>query len=248
MRRIVVFLTMIALMSACVKPEDPNEPTVTVGLKLSVLGDSFSSFAGTLDPDTNDPFETYPEIGVTEAAQMWWHKVATEMEWVLDKNNSFSGALVSNFDGFNEGSYYGPNSFIRRMGNLGNPDVIMVFGATNDIYKRAPLGDFIYDAWTDDCLETFRPALAYLFDNLQRQYPNAAIYFLLDMELCISDTTIDPDERQAYIESIHHISNHYNVRCIDIYGIRKSSWHPNVEGHADIARQVVEALTLDFNV
>lgn len=243
MKRLIPILAMALLMVAC-NPNNPDEPT---DIHFSILGDSFSSYEGTVDPDTNDIWP-YEHVGMTSPEQMWWHKVATEMEWVMDKNNSFSGSLVSNFDDFNGGDYYGPNSFIRRMDNLGNPDVILVFGATNDIYKRAPLGDFVYDDWTDEHLHSFRPALAYLFENLKQLYPDAELYFLLDMDLCLSDTSIDPDVRQDYIESIHRISNHYNVRCIDIYDIHKSWWHPDAEGQEGIARQVIEALQLDFNV
>ncbi len=243
MKRLIPLLAIALLMAAC----NPSDPTETSDIHFSVLGDSFSSFTGTVDPDTNDVWP-YEHVGMTSAEQMWWHKVATEMEWVMDKNNSFSGALVSNFDDFNGGTYYGPQSFIRRMDHLGTPDVIFVFGATNDIYQRAPLGDFVYEAWTDDQLKTFRPALAYVFDHLKRQHPNAEIYFLLDMDLCLSDVTIDPDTRQAYIESIHRISSRYNVNCIDIYDIHKASWHPDAQGQDDIARQVIEALMMDFNV
>ncbi len=241
MKRLLPLLALAIIMSACVKPEKPTE------IKFSVLGDSFSSLVGTVDPETNDVWP-YENIGVTTAEQMWWHQVANEMEWVLDKNNSFSGSLVSNFDDFDGGEHYGPNSFIRRMDQLGDPDVILVFGGTNDIYKRAPLGDFVYANWTDEQLLSYRPAMAYLLDGLKRSYPKATVYFLVDMELCISDTSIDPEIRENYLESMHRIANHYNVNCIDIYGIHKDWWHPDAEGQDDIARQVIEALQLDFNV
>jgi len=241
MKRLLPLLAMAILMSACVKPDEPNESTVT---KFSVLGDSFSSLEGTVDPETNDVWH-YENVGVTDPEQMWWYKVAAEMEWTLDKNNSFSGSLICNLDASN---YYGPHSFIRRMDNLGNPDVIFIFGGTNDIYNRAQLGEFVYADWTEEQLCTFRPAMAYLLDNLKRLYPKAELYFLVDMELCINDTTIEPETRQAYLDSMHRIANHYNVSYIDIYDIHKAWWHPDEEGQDDIARQVIEALELDFNV
>ena len=237
---------MTVIMSSCVKPVDPIEDSPTI--RFSVLGNSFSALEGTVDPETNDVWTSYPLVGVTEPEQMWWHKVATRMGWNLDKNNSFSGSLVCNFDDFNGGGYYAPHSYIRRMDNLGNPDVIFVFGGTNDIYQRAPLGDYVYSGWTDEQLCTYRPAMAYILDNLKRQHPQAKIYFLVDMELCINDVTLDEGIRQAYIESMHRIASHYNVDCIDIFGIHKSYWHPDVEGQKDIARQVLEVLEADFNV
>lgn len=241
MKRLLPILAMAVMLSACVKSEEPTQ------ISFSVLGDSFSSLDGTVDPETNDVWH-YENINVTSAEQMWLHKVATEMEWKLDKNNSFSGSLVCNHFDFDGGDYYEPNSFIRRMNNLGNPDVILVFGATNDIYNRAALGDYVYANWTEEQLCSFRPAMAYMFDYLKRTYPKAEVYFLLDMELCINDTTIDDNTRQAYLESVHHITSYYNVGCINIYGIQKEWWHPNADGQETIARQVIEALEIDFNV
>ena len=89
--------------------------------------------------------------------------------------------------------------------------------------------------------------MAYLLDNLKRRYPKAKIYVMVDMELCIDDTDIDDATRQAYIESMHRIANHYQVNVIDIYGIQKSWWHPNAQGQATIARQVVEAVLNRIN-
>ena len=244
MKKLLPILALAVLMSACVDPNNPSDPSTK---KFSVLGDSFSSLEGTVDPETNDVWQ-YANIGVTSAEQMWWYKVANEMRWALDKNNSFSGALISNFQDFNGGDYYAPYSFIRRMDYLGNPDVILIFGGTNDIYQRAPLGDYVYANWTADQLCEYRPAMAYLLDNLKRLYPRAKLYFLVDMELCINDDTIDEATRRAYIESMHLIASHYNVTCIDIYGINKTYWHPNAQGQKDIARQVIEALEVDFNV
>lgn len=240
MKRLLPLLALAVLMSACVKtPETPS---------FSILGDSFSAFEGYVEPDSNDVYQHYLDIGVTGAEQMWWSQVADSTGWQLERNNSYSGALVCNFSDFNTGDHYGPNSFIRRMDNLGNPDVIFVFGATNDIYHRAPLGDFVYANWTDEQLCSFRPAMAYLLDNLKQLYPKAEVYFLVDMELCIDDTTIDPETRQAYLDSMHRIANHYNVPCIDIYEIHKAWWHPDVQGQEDIARQILEVLQVDFNV
>jgi len=241
MKRFLPLLAMALafMMSACVKTPEPT--------RFSILGDSFSALEGYVDPDSNDPFIYYNDIGVTGPELMWWSKVVDSTGWVLERNNSFSGALVCNFEDFVTGEHYAPNSYIRRMDNLGNPNVILVFGGTNDIYKKAPLGDYEYSGWTEEQLCTFRPAMAYLLESLKQHHPRAKIYLLVDMELCISDTTIDDETRQAFIESMHHIASHYNVSCIDLYGIHKDLWHPDVQGQEDIARQVIEALAVDFD-
>lgn len=232
MRKLLFFLSsLVILLSSCGK--DPDLGPIK---NFSVLGDSFSALEGYLDPDTNDPWPEFPTIGITEPEQMWWHKVAVGTGWVMEVNNSFSGSLICNYDVAN---YYGPFSFIRRMDRLGHPDVIFVFGGTNDIYHRISLGDYVYAGWTEEQLNTFRPAMAYLLDGLKRLYPMAEVYVMVDMELCINDSSIDDETRQAFIASMHQIANHYQVSCIDLYGIHKSWWHPDAQGQEDIARQVI---------
>lgn len=236
MKRLLPLLALAVIASACVKSDEPKN------IKFSVLGDSYSSFEGTVDPETNDVW-TYEEIDVTSAEQMWWHKVATEMEWTLDKNNSFSGSLISNFYDFNGGDYYGPNSFIRRMDNLGNPDVIFILGGTNDVWQNAPFGDYVYADWTEEQLCTFRPALAYLLDNVKQHYPKAKLYFILETHPCPGG--VDAESLLNLAESVHRVTYHYGVDCIDLYDVHKKWWHPDVQGQKDIADQVLEYLAIE---
>ena len=233
-----MLMVVATMLGSCGK----DEPQETY---FSILGDSYSAFEGSVYPESNDIWYSLPPnnlIDVTSVEEMWWHKVATEMGWVLDKNNSFSGSLICNFYGYNAGPYYGPHSFIRRMDNLGDPDVIFIFGGTNDVWNGAYHGDFVYSGWTEGELEQYRPALAYLFDNLKRLYPKAKLYFMVDMGLT------DSVGGQEFVESVHFIARHYGVDCIDLNDIHKSWAHPNAEGQDNIARQVVKALRIDFNV
>lgn len=230
----LALVALAILMSACTKPNDPKE------IRFSILGDSFSAFKGYVYPDSNDAWYSPPphnNINVTQVEQMWWHKVATEMGWMLDKNNSFSGSLICNFWGYNAGPYYSPHSFIRRMDNLGDPDVIFVFGGTNDVWNGAYYGDFVYSDWTEGQLEQYRPALAYLFENMKQLYPKAIVYFMIDTSLADFDHT-----GQLFVESAHTIARHYGIDCIDLHDIHKDWAHPNAEGQNEIAEQVLDYL------
>lgn len=230
----LALVALAILMSACTKPNDPKE------IRFSILGDSFSAFKGYVYPDSNDAWYSPPphnNINVTQVEQMWWHKVATETGWMLDKNNSFSGSLICNFWGYNAGPYYSPHSFIRRMDNLGDPDVIFVFGGTNDVWNGAYYGDFVYSDWTEGQLEQYRPALAYLFENLKQLYPKAIVYFMIDTSLADFDHT-----GQLFVESAHTIARHYGIDCIDLHDIHKDWAHPNAEGQNEIAEQVLDYL------
>lgn len=226
MKRVIGILAAtltVILMSACGK-----DPDVPKDICFSVLGDSYSTFQGYVDPETNVVWSYYDTIGINKVEQMWWWQVAEGMGWTLDHNNSFSGSLICNM---NYANWYGPHSFLRRMDDLGNPDVILVFGGTNDVWDEAPMGDFVYENWTEEELCEFRPALACLFSGLQQLYPQATIYFMADSDL--------GDE---FMESVHIIANYYGVGCIDLYGIKKWWLHPNAEGMASIARQVMRVL------
>ena len=236
---LIIALASALLLSSCTKTPEPGEESP---LSFSILGDSFSTFEGYVTPDTNDVWY-YERIGVTSVEQMWWHKMATKMEWTLETNNSFSGSLISNFWDFNAGPYYKPHSFLNRMDNLGDPDVIFIFGGTNDVWHGAYWGEFVYSDWSEGDLEYYRPAIAYLFDSMKRLYPKAKLYFMIDMGLCDYDSIA-----RTFVEDALKIAHHYNIDCIQLYDIHKSWNHPDVEGQEDIARQVLEVLESDFNV
>ena len=90
MKKIVLPLfALVIIMSACVKTPEP--------IRFSILGDSYSSYEGYVHPDSNDVYP-YHNIGLTGVEQMWWAQVADSTGWILERNNSFSGALMCNYD------------------------------------------------------------------------------------------------------------------------------------------------------
>ena len=56
-------------------------------LKVSVMGDSYSTFTGTM-PKYYDTFYPNQFCGVTEQSQQWWAQVIEKNGWVLEKNDS----------------------------------------------------------------------------------------------------------------------------------------------------------------
>lgn len=231
MRKITFIIVLAIVMAACVKTPEPT--------RFSILGDSYSTYEGYVYPDTNDVYP-YDEIGVTGVEQMWWSQVADSTGWLLERNNSFSGSLICNM---NASDYYGPYSFIRRMNNLGNPDVIFILGGTNDVWNDAPFGDYVYSDWTEEQLCSYRPALAYLLYNMKRLYPKTKIYFVLETDPCPGG--ISEETQLNLIGSTHRIANHYNVDCIDLYDVHKKWWHPDVQGQKNIADQVLDFLVTE---
>jgi hypothetical protein len=93
-------------------------------------------------------------------------------------NNSFSGATICHTGYRSED--YSDHSFITRMKALGCPDIIFIFGATNDYWAKSPLGEYQYADWSKKDLYSFRPAMSYMLDTMIDYYPNVEIYFLLN--------------------------------------------------------------------
>lgn len=68
---------------------------------ISILGDSYSTFEGYVQPDTNFVwyFKTPPKGRTTDMVSVrntWWHKFIKENNYRLCVNNSFSGATICN--------------------------------------------------------------------------------------------------------------------------------------------------------
>ena len=196
---------------------------------VSILGDSYSTYEGFMTPSTNELWY-YGKNGdkktdVKNVRQTWWHEVISENGWRLCINNSYSGATVS-YTGY-DGNDYSARSFNTRMDNLGQPDIIFVFGATNDSWAGTPIGEYKYDNITYGDLYQFRPALARMLQWMTDRYINTEIYFLLNNELS-----------EDINNSVKTICKHYAVPVIELKDIDKISGHPSVKGMRQIADQV----------
>ncbi len=201
---------------------------------VSVLGDSYSTYEGYVTPETNELWyyaqNPVEKTDVKSVRQTWWHQVIAEQGWRLCVNNSYSGATIS-YTGY-DGNDYSARSFNTRMEQLGQPDIIFIFGATNDSWAGTPVGEYKYDSINYGDLYTFRPAMAYLLQRMKDRYVNTEIYFLLNDGL-----------RDEINESVKTICEHYGVKCIELNGIDKISGHPSVKGMRQIADQVNAALS-----
>lgn len=195
--------------------------------KVSVLGDSYSTFVGII-PSNYSSFYPNDRNDVTKVEQTWWSLYVNAKGYALEKNDSWGGTTIcgTGYGGMNS-SY---SNFISRVDSLGNPDIILVFGGTNDAWANSPMGEYQYSDWTKDDCKYFRPALACLIDMLQKRYAQAEICFILNSEL-----------REPVNESMREVCKHYNVKLVELHDIEKQNGHPSINGMKSICDQLLEA-------
>ena len=169
------------------------------------------------------------QTDVSNVRQTWWYQLISKKGWRLCVNNSYSGATIS-YTGY-DGNDYSARSFNTRADNVGSPDVLLIFGATNDSWAGTPIGEYKYEGITHGDLYTFRPAMARLMDYVTTRYIGTDIYFLLNDGL-----------RPEIVESVKTICQRYNVPVIELQAIDKKSGHPSVKGMQQIAEQVAQAI------
>ncbi len=196
---------------------------------VSILGDSYSTFENFVEPSGNALwYFNRPDPNLTDVdnvKQTWWHQFISGNGYRLEKNNSFSGSTICN-TGYN-GEDYTDRSFITRMSNLGSPDLLLIFGATNDSWANSPIGEFVWSDWTPEQLKSFRPALAYMLSFVADRYPNTDIVYIINDGL-------KPEITSSIVEAC----NHYSIPYIQLKDIDKTAGHPNVKGMKQIAEQL----------
>lgn len=220
-KNFLLLISFLCCMAACAQ-----KPSI------SILGDSYSTFEGYVTPSTNEMWY-YEESGdrtdVNDVTQTWWWLVAKEGGYKLCINNSYSGSTIG-YRGY-DGNDYSDRSFLSRMDQLGNPDVILIFGATNDSWAGEPVGEYKYQNLSKADFYTFRPAMAFMLQHMTNRYPNVDIYFILNSEL-----------RDDITESCKTICSHYGVECLQLRDIHKINGHPSIKGMRAIADQVLKMM------
>ena len=199
---------------------------------VAIFGDSYSTFENYLSCDTNAVWYfqgKQKKTDVTDVEQTWWHMLLKEKGWKLECNNSFSGSTIC-YTGYRKEDYQN-RSFHNRLRYLGSPDIILVFGATNDCWAKSPIGDYKYSDWTKKDLYSFRPAMAAMCDGLKKRYPSVDIYFIMNCVLTETITT-----------SCRTICNHYGIPMIELHDVDKINGHPSIKGMKAIAEQVGAAV------
>ena len=200
---------------------------------VSILGDSYSTFEGYIPVGNAVWYDTRPnpkKTDVSDVKHTWWWQFISRGGYILGVNDSYSGATVS-YTGYN-GADYSDRSFITRLPRLGSPDILLIFGATNDSWAGVKVGEYSYaEPLSGPQLYEFRPAMARLLSEAVNRYPGTEIYFIINSEL-----------RDDITQSIREVCDHYSVRYIQLHDIDKISGHPSRAGMTAIADQLLVAM------
>lgn len=159
--------------------------TPWAGKKVSIVGDSYSTFEGVSgDPQNSGSTKAFEDNAfypgdsntVKYESQTWYRLVLKDLGGTLEKNGSVGGSRIAMDVGASAGIPVDGRSLIRSFCNraakadgtklLGNPDVILVFGGTNDSWGKVPE-------------EQFKWAAQALMKELRAVYPNAEVTVIL---------------------------------------------------------------------
>lgn len=235
-RKLISFSASLLLLSSTLLAASPQVSAAAPRAAkpvVSILGDSYSTYQNHI-PEGNEIWyfnnPSPKRTDVDDVKQTWWWQLISRGGYILGENDSWSGATIS-YRGYN-GADYTERSFITRVPRLGSPDILLVFGATNDSWAGVEVGDYNYaKELPDGQLYTFRPAMSRLLSDLIDRYPGTEIYFIINSEL-----------RDDITESIRTVCDHYSVKYIQLHDIDKISGHPSRKGMKAIADQVLEAI------
>ena len=220
------------------------------GKKVSVLGDSYSTFAGVSGDaanvgwqersaaDENNPFYPGDLPEVANEYRTWWRRAMATLGGTLEVNASVGGSEVARDVGSSVGisrdARYLIRSFANRASNgaLGSPDVILVFGGTNDGWNGVPE-------------PVFRAGVTSLFTTLRDGYPGAKVYVILpDLK---TDATVGV--AAAYRSAQSELAATYGYTVIDLHdsdvGLSSGDYslsHPKDSGMQKIAAKVVKSV------
>lgn len=218
-------------------------------LKISVLGDSISTFTG-YNPDGYSVFynkEIARANGLHDMSETWWNQVIDACEGELLVNDSFSGSRVSGLE------FPAANS-IQRILNLRKdaiPDIILVYIGFNDFGYGVSLNR----RWLSNTnrLLFFQDSYDIMLKRLKVAYPNAMI-------LCgtLSKTFIKnkPDWKfpeqhvgktpfSSYNASIRKICRKNKVFLVELSRFVYETYdgsHPTKNGHKTFADGWIEEL------
>jgi hypothetical protein len=211
------------------------------GLKISILGDSISTYvnasSGTASTITNSTinggavYYTAGKLGVYQG-DTWWQQTADALGGSILVNNSWSGSCVFSTRSGTVGAYI--DRCIQLHDNTGlnageEPDIIFVYLGTNDcsVLSTYPLGDYasinfsrliqktengyIYEEPT-----TASEAYAIMIHKIRQRYKDAEVYCMIPCQRKDGGSSVI-DARLKFYNAIEKIAERFGAYTVDLY-------------------------------
>ena len=244
--------------------------------RLSLIGDSISTFNGYLASDTQGydgiKYKTYyPKGDVNNVEFTWWYQVASSLSIDLDNvcNCAWSASRVTGNSFSTSSAEVGCST--RRIQDLSakgfDPDIVLCYISCNDWAGDVSVGEW---SATDPIPEegnipTFREAYALMLYKIKSFYPKTEIFCLTNLEDVRRDRTAGPPSNNNkgvsvgdWNNCIKEVATSFNCHVIDLSncGINYDNalhytldggLHPNRSGMSLIAKYVTERILIEMN-
>lgn len=244
----------------------PAVESVFKGKKVSIFGDSISTFSGWL-PSGNRTYYTGSNSGVSVVEDTWWMKVINALGMTLLVNNSYSGRAVSSIrdqDQYHtDDAGYRESTVIKCQSGSTLPDIIIIKLGINDFNREALLGNYDGTTAVPTDPSTFANAYAMMLNLVMTHYPLARVYCctLMASEWMNGGTGFpeindNGDSVESWNEMIRKIAGVFGAEVLDharcgltYFNIptymgdydstTEQGIHPNAAGHSLIANQTI---------
>lgn len=231
--------------------------SVYAGKKLSLLGDSISTFKGYV-PAGNSVWYTGSNNGVSSVNDTWWMKLIQALEMNLLVNNSWSGSRVTTTNGT---ASSGCDSRCEALGT--SPDVIIVYMGINDFNNGVAIGAYDGTGSFPTVTAAFREAYAVMLNKILVKYPRAEVW-VCTLPCCertgenaFPEVNRNGVTLDAWNGAIRELAALFGVKVLDVAkcGLTYQNLnlymgdyadgeglHPNAAGHSLIANHAIRQM------
>ena len=246
----------------------PEITSVYKGKKVSIYGDSISTYAGYI-PNGNAVYYKGTNAGVTSVDETWWRKTANALGFEILVNNSWSGRCVSNIrdeeSGMIDSGGWNADNIALLGSDVISPDVIIIKLGINDYNRECPIGEYDGSQSFPTEANGFREAYAIMLDNIMKRYPSSEVWCCTLMQ-CERNSAAAFPEINGNGESLVKWNNAIREVC-DLFGAKVidhascgityhnlsiymgdygsssgQGLHPNAAGHSLIANETIRAM------
>lgn len=203
---------------------------------IFIMGDSYSTYGGYIPKGYHFYYsdERNEEPIVNGVEKTWWNKLASESNFNIILNDSFSGSTICNTV---RETLTVDSSFISRIDKYiaeklfdeNKINTMFIFGGTNDSWIDAPIGKLKYSDWTDDELKCVLPAFCYLISRAKE---------VVDDVIVIINTDLKEEITKGFMEACEK----NKIKCLSLKEIDKQNGHPTELGMSQICEQIMDFL------